>query len=53
MIKNNAKPVLLCAPELRRHLRRLTERLMPQLSIVSMSEIPNTVNLRAFGVVTV
>ncbi|TCS37711.1 flagellar biosynthesis protein FlhA [Paucimonas lemoignei] len=53
MIKNNAKPVLLCAPELRRHLRRLTERLLPQLSIVSMSEIPNTVNLRAFGVVTV
>jgi flagellar biosynthesis protein FlhA len=53
MIKNNVKPVLLCAPELRRHLRRLTERLMPQLAIVSMSEIPSTINLRAFGVVTV
>ena len=53
MIKSNAKPVLLCAPELRRHLRRLTERLLPQLSIISMSEIPTTVNLRAFGVVTV
>lgn len=53
MIKNNSKPVLLCAPELRRHLRHLTERLIPQLSIVSMSEIPNTINLRAFGVVTV
>lgn len=53
MIKNNAKPVLLCAPELRRHLRRLTERLLPQLSIISMSEIPTTINLRAFGVVTI
>ena len=53
MLKSNAKPVLLCAPDLRRHLRRLTERMLPQLSIVSMAEIPNTVNLSAFGVVTV
>ncbi|CAN5689387.1 hypothetical protein BH11PSE7_BH11PSE7_35990 [soil metagenome] len=29
MLKSNAKPVLLCAPDLRRHLRRLTERMLP------------------------
>ena len=52
MVRSNTQPVLLCAPELRRHLRRLTERILPQLSIISMSEIPTTVSLRGFGVVT-
>jgi flagellar biosynthesis protein FlhA len=53
MIKNNAMPVLLCAPELRRHLRKLTERVLPHLSVVSMSEVPNNVNLKSFAVVTI
>jgi flagellar biosynthesis protein FlhA len=53
MMKNNVMPVLLCSPELRRHLRKVTERVMPHLSIVSMSEVPNNVNLKAFGVVSV
>ena len=52
MMKGNIMPVLLCAPELRRHLRRLTERVMPHLSIVSMAEVPNSVSLKAFGVVS-
>lgn len=51
MMKNNTNPVLLCAPELRRHLRRFTERVLPHLSVVSMAEVPNTVNLRSFAVV--
>lgn len=45
-------PVLVCAPQLRRHLRVLTERVLPQLSIVSMAEIPPHLALRAFGMVT-
>jgi flagellar biosynthesis protein FlhA len=53
MMKSNLIPVLLCAPELRRHLRRLTERVMPHLAIVSMAEVPNSVNLKAYGVVSV
>jgi flagellar biosynthesis protein FlhA len=53
MIKGNAMPVLLCSPELRRHLRKLTERVLPHLAVVSMSEVPNNVNLKSFGVVTV
>ena len=53
MMKGNALPVLLCAPEIRRHLRRITERAMPHLAVISMSEVPNHFNLRAFGVVTV
>jgi len=52
MMKSNVLPVLLCAPELRRHLRRATERVMPHLSIVSMAEVPSSVVLKAFGVVS-
>lgn len=51
MTRGNLRPVLLCAPNLRRHLRRFTERLVPQLSVLSLSEIPGHVSLRAFGVV--
>jgi flagellar biosynthesis protein FlhA len=46
-------PVLLTAPELRRHLRKLTERVLPHLSVVAMTEVPNNVNLKSFGVVTI
>jgi flagellar biosynthesis protein FlhA len=53
MMKNNLMPVLLCAPELRRHLRRITERVMPHLSIVSLTEVPTSVSLKAFAVVNV
>ncbi len=53
MIKNNAMPVLLCSPDLRRHLRKLTERVLPHLSVVAMTEVPNNLNLKSFGVVTI
>ena len=52
MVKSNLMPVLVCAPQLRRHLRVLTERVLPQWSIVSMAEIPPHLALRAFGMVT-
>jgi len=52
MVKSNLLPVLICAPELRRHLRNLTERVIPQLSVVAMSEVPSHVALRSFGMVT-
>ena len=51
MMKSNIVPVLLCAPELRRHVRSITERVLPHLAILSMSEVPPSVNLRSFGVV--
>jgi len=51
MMKGNLLPVLLCSPELRRHLRALSERVVPHMRILSMAEIPNSVNLKASGVV--
>ncbi|WP_374351363.1 flagellar biosynthesis protein FlhA [Chitinimonas sp.] len=49
MQRSSLLPVLLCAPELRRHLRALSERMVPNLRVLSLAEIPNTVELRAFG----
>jgi flagellar biosynthesis protein FlhA len=52
MLKSNLTPVLLCVPDLRRHLRALSERLIPQLRVVSMGEIPRTIELKAFATVS-
>lgn len=53
MMKANLLPVLLCSPDLRRHMRMLTERVLPHLRVLSMSEIPNSIDLKAFSAVSV
>jgi flagellar biosynthesis protein FlhA len=53
MLSSDLTPVILCAPSLRRHVRRFTERLMPQLSVLSLSEVPGSLNLKAFAMVGV
>jgi len=52
MMKSNLLPVLLCAPELRRHVRSLAERALPHLRVLSMAEIPQSIELKSFGTVT-
>lgn len=51
MLKGSSIPVLLCAPELRQHIRRLTERVIPQLHILSMSEVPGTLSVKSYSMV--
>jgi flagellar biosynthesis protein FlhA len=53
MARTNVRPVLLCPPTLRRHIRRFTERLVPNLSVLSLNEVPSHVSLRGFAVVKV
>jgi flagellar biosynthesis protein FlhA len=53
MMKNNLLPVLLCAPELRRHLRSLSERGLPHLRVLSLAEVPNAIELKSYATVTV
>ena len=53
MMKANLLPVLLCSPDLRRHMRMLTERVLPHLRVLSMSEIPGSIDLKAFSAVSV
>jgi flagellar biosynthesis protein FlhA len=52
MSKAGVAPVLLCAPELRRHLRSLSERMVPHLRVLSLAEVPATFELRAFATLT-
>ena len=53
MMKSNLLPVLLCAPELRRYLRSLSERGLPHLRVLSMAEIPHVIELKSWATVTV
>jgi len=45
-------PVLLCSAALRPHLRRLLERVLPSLAVISPPEIASNVRIRSLGVVT-
>jgi flagellar biosynthesis protein FlhA len=45
------KPVLLCASALRRHVRRLTERALPHLGVLSFVELPPSLTVKAMGTV--
>jgi len=51
MMRGGRHPVLLCSPELRRHIRALCERVMPQLRVVSMAEVPRHLELKTVGLV--
>ncbi len=52
MIKSNLVPVMLCTPELRRHLRALCERATPHLRVISLAEVAAGFELRAFSSIT-
>jgi flagellar biosynthesis protein FlhA len=46
------QPVILVSPKIRPAFRKLTEMVFPNLSIISLNEIPNDVEIRTEGVVT-
>ena len=43
------QPVLLCSPMVRRHLRKLTEKFIPNLAILSHNELTPNVQLQVLG----
>ena len=51
MLRQGRTPVLLCAGTIRRAMVRLTQRTMPQLSIISVEEVPTRIALSGFAVV--
>lgn len=53
MFNQGRKPVLLCSGAIRRQLRLLTSRSLPRLSIISVNEIPKSIELSSFDVVKV
>ena len=52
MMRGNLLPVLLCSPDLRRHLRTLSERVVPHLRVLAMTEVPHTIELKSYAVVS-
>ncbi len=44
-------PVLLCSPVIRRHLRKLLERFLPDVAIISHSELSNSLEIRSIGII--
>lgn len=52
MMKSNLLPVVLCSPDLRKHIRTLAERGLPHLRVLSMAEIPRSIELKSFATVT-
>jgi flagellar biosynthesis protein FlhA len=50
MVREGLAPVLLCGAELRRHLKTFTRRSLPRLAIISVNEIPHSVELKSFAV---
>ncbi len=46
------QPVLVCSPAIRRYLRRITERIMPSLVVLSSAELSPEVKLYSLGKVS-
>jgi len=45
--KAGRQPVILCSPTVRGHLRKLIERFVPQVTVLSHSEIPGNIRLES------
>lgn len=49
----NKQPVVLCSPQIRFHFKKLVERFIPNLSVLSYDEIINSAKIQSIGTVTV
>lgn len=45
----NHQPILLCSPLVRRYVRKLTERFIPNMAVLSHNELTPTVQLKVLG----
>jgi flagellar biosynthesis protein FlhA len=45
-------PVILCSPNTRMYVRQLLERFLPNVAILSHSEIPPSIRVLSLGMVT-
>ena len=46
-------PIILCSPNVRRLVKKLTEKSMPNLIVLSYTEIPSQVKIKSVGVIRV
>ncbi len=53
LFQGGQKPILLAAPQIRPHVRKLTERYYPGLVVISHNEILPTFKVKSLGTVTI
>lgn len=53
MLREGRAPVLLCSAEIRRAIKALSRRTIPRLSVISVNEIPERIDLSSYDVVKV
>lgn len=51
MISDGAKPVVLVSPQIRRHLKNFIEQVLPDVAVLSYSELTPDTNLKSVGAV--
>jgi flagellar biosynthesis protein FlhA len=51
LLEEGVQPVILCNARLRPHVRKLLERLLPQIAILSYSEVGQTVQVQTHGAI--
>jgi flagellar biosynthesis protein FlhA len=49
---SSGNPVVLCSPSIRMYVRQLLERVLPNVAILSHSEIPHNIRILSLGMVT-
>ncbi len=50
---NNNQPVILCSPRIRPSFRKLTEIVFPNITVLSMNEVPTDIQIETLGMVTI
>jgi flagellar biosynthesis protein FlhA len=50
---SNGQPVVLCSPRVRPAFRKLTEIVFPNITVLSMNEIPTDIQIETVGMVTI
>lgn len=53
MMLESLQPVLLCSGTLRRHIKRLLDRVLPHLTVLALDEIPANTSITSWGVVRI
>ena len=48
----NSQPVILCSPGIRRHLKKLLDRFLPQVAVLSHNEITPQTKIQSLGMVS-
>jgi flagellar biosynthesis protein FlhA len=46
-------PVILCSPIIRRHVRKLLERFLPEVAVISHNELRSSVEIQSTGIIKV